>query len=86
MFHPGIHPPNSRKIPAAHRGAVTAVESAGPLEAGHRMDGWMEADPWTLEDPSYKYTGKSTMTEDVFPIQDGDFPASYVCLPEGRVK
>ena len=19
----------------------------------------------------------------VFPIQDGDFPASYVCLPEG---
>ena len=22
--------------------------------------------------------------EDVFPIQDGDFPASYVCLPEGR--
>jgi len=21
--------------------------------------------------------------EDVFPIQDGDFPASYVCLPEG---
>ena len=20
--------------------------------------------------------------EDVFPIQDGDFPASYVCLPE----
>ena len=23
------------------------------------------------------------MNEDVFPIQDGDFPASYVCLPEG---
>ena len=22
--------------------------------------------------------------EDVFPIQDGDFEASYVCLPEGR--
>ena len=22
--------------------------------------------------------------EDVFPIQDGDFPASYVCLPEGK--
>ena len=21
--------------------------------------------------------------EDVFPIQDGDLPASYVCLPEG---
>ena len=21
--------------------------------------------------------------EDVFPIQDGDFPASYVCLREG---
>ena len=21
--------------------------------------------------------------EDVFPIQDGDFPASYVCIPEG---
>ena len=27
--------------------------------------------------------GTSTMTEDVFPIQDGDSPASYVCLPEG---
>ena len=24
--------------------------------------------------------------EDVFPIQDGDFPASYVCLPEGNRK
>ena len=24
------------------------------------------------------------MNEDVFPIQDGDFPASYVCLPEGN--
>ena len=23
--------------------------------------------------------------EDVFPIQDGDFPASYVCLPEGNM-
>ena len=23
------------------------------------------------------------MNEDVFPIKDGDFPASYVCLPEG---
>ena len=27
-----------------------------------------------LENPAF---------EDVFPIQDGDFPASYVCLPEG---
>ena len=24
------------------------------------------------------------MNEDLFPIQDGDFPASYVCLPEGK--
>ena len=23
--------------------------------------------------------------EDVFPIQDGDFPASYGCLPEGKM-
>jgi len=22
--------------------------------------------------------------EDVFPIQDGDFPSSYVCLPQGN--
>jgi len=28
-----------------------------------------------MENPSF---------EDVFPIQDGDFPASYVCLPEGK--
>ena len=27
----------ARKIPAAHRGAVTAVEPAGPLEADERM-------------------------------------------------
>ena len=26
---------------------------------------------------------ENTPSEDVFPIQDGDFPASYVCLPEG---
>ena len=25
------------------------------------------------------------MNEDVFPIQDGDFPACYVCLPEGTI-
>ena len=25
------------------------------------------------------------MNEDVFPIQDGDFPASYVSLPEGKL-
>ena len=23
--------------------------------------------------------------EDVFPIENGDFPASYVCLPEGNM-
>ena len=51
-FHPGILP--RRKIPAAHRGAVTAVESAGPLEAGHRMDGWMDGwrrirGPWRIQ-------------------------------------
>ena len=23
--------------------------------------------------------------EDVFPIKDGDIPASYVCLPEGTL-
>ena len=36
---PASSHPTARKIPAAHRGAVTAVESAGPLEASHRMDG-----------------------------------------------
>ena len=27
---------------------------------------------------------QSTIWVDVFPIQDGDFPASYVCLPEAN--
>ena len=34
--------------------------------------------------PTLRSSNKSTRIEDVFPIQDGDFPASYVCLPEGN--
>jgi len=29
--------------------------------------------------------GKWTRVEDVFPIENGDIPASYVSLPEGNV-
>ena len=38
----------------------------------------------TLRDQLTELAGKWTRIEDVFPMQNGDIPASYVSLPEGR--
>ena len=35
---------------------------------------------------SCKHSGKPRPFEDVFPVEHGDIPASYVSLPEGKSK